>query len=87
MSAPPAAIPEADWLSWPPKARPFILAQQREVEQLCGQLTALAIDFVVLVALQRGFSLGRQHQQQQAVALRVEQPGLDAIRMLLTAAL
>jgi hypothetical protein len=88
MSAPPTGIPEADWLSWPPKAKPFILAQQQEVEQLSGLawhirgITALAIDFVVLVALQRGLSRGRQHQQQQAVALRVQQPGLGAERFL-----
>jgi hypothetical protein len=43
MSAPPAGIPEADWLSWPPKARPFILAQQQEVEQLRLQITPLAV--------------------------------------------
>lgn len=67
MSAPPTGIPEADWLSWPPKAKPFILAQQQEVEQLSGLawhirgITALAIDFVVLVTLQRGLSRGRQH--------------------------
>ena len=43
MSAPPTEIPEARWLSWPPKARPFILAQQQEVEQLRVQITPLAV--------------------------------------------
>jgi hypothetical protein len=43
MSAPPTGIPEARWLSWPPKARPFILAQQQEVEQLRVQITPLAV--------------------------------------------
>ena len=43
MRAPPTGIPEARWLSWPPKARPFILAQQQEVEQLRVQITPLAV--------------------------------------------
>ena len=43
MSAPPTGIPEARWLSWPPKARPFILAQQQEVEQLRVQITPLTV--------------------------------------------
>ena len=43
MIAPPTGIPEARWLSWPPKARPFILAQQQEVEQLRVQITPLAV--------------------------------------------
>jgi hypothetical protein len=43
MSAPPTGIPEARWLSWPRKARPFILAQQQEVEQLRVQITPLAV--------------------------------------------
>ena len=43
MSAPPTGIPEARWLSWPPKARSFILAQQQEVEQLRVQITPLAV--------------------------------------------
>ena len=43
VSAPPTGIPEARWLSWPPKARPFILAQQQEVEQLRVQITPLAV--------------------------------------------
>jgi hypothetical protein len=38
--------------------------------------------FVVLVALQRRLSRGRQNQQQQAVALRIQQPGLSAERFL-----
>jgi transposase len=51
MSAPPAGIPEADWLSWPANARKCILdqqdelrAQKEEIEQLRQQLTALASD-------------------------------------------
>ena len=44
MSAAPAGIPEATWLSWPPDARQFILAQQQEIEQLRAQLTALATE-------------------------------------------
>jgi hypothetical protein len=43
MRAPPTGIPEARRLSWPPKARPFILAQQQEVEQLRVQITPLAV--------------------------------------------
>jgi transposase len=55
MSAPPAGIPEADWLSWPANAREFILdqqgelrAQKEEIEQLRGQLTALATELASL---------------------------------------
>ena len=48
MSTPPAEIPEADWLSWPPEARQFILAQQQEIEQLRSQLTALATELASL---------------------------------------
>lgn len=55
MSAPPARIPEADWLSWPADAREFILdqqaelrAQKEEIEQLRGQLTALATELAQL---------------------------------------
>ncbi len=33
MSTPPDGIPEADWLSWPPEAKAFILAQQRDFER------------------------------------------------------
>ena len=48
MSAPPAGIPEADWLSWPPEASQFILAQQQEIELLRGQLTALESELAQL---------------------------------------
>jgi transposase len=55
MSAPPARIPEADWLSWPADAREFILdqqaelrAQKEEIEQLRCQLTALATELAQL---------------------------------------
>jgi transposase len=48
MSTPPAGIPEADWLSWPPEARQFILVQQQEIEQLRSQLTALASELAQL---------------------------------------
>jgi len=48
MSSPPAGIPDADWLLWPPEARAFILAQQQEIEQLRSQLTALATELAGL---------------------------------------
>jgi len=48
MSSPPAGIPDADWLLWPPEARAFILAQQQEIEQLRDQLTALATELAGL---------------------------------------
>jgi transposase len=48
MSTPPAGITEADWLSWPPEARQFILVQQQEIEQLRRQLTALATELASL---------------------------------------
>ena len=48
MSSPPAGIPEADWLSWPPVARQFILAQQQENDEIRGQLTALASELANL---------------------------------------
>ena len=48
MSAPPAGIPEAEWMRWPPEARQFILAQQQEIEQLRLQLTALATELASL---------------------------------------
>jgi transposase len=48
MSTPSAGIPEADWLSWPPEARQFILAQQQEIEQLRSKLTALATELASL---------------------------------------
>ncbi len=48
MCSPPAGIPEADWLSWPPEARAFILAQQQDIEQLRSQLTALATELARL---------------------------------------
>ena len=44
MSTPPAGIPEADWLSWPPEARAFVLALQQENDELRSQLTALATE-------------------------------------------
>jgi hypothetical protein len=48
MSPPPAGIPEADWLSWQPEARQFILVQQQEIEQRRSQLTALASELAQL---------------------------------------
>ena len=48
MSTPPAGIPDADWLLWPPEARQFILAQQQEIEQLRSQLGALATELASL---------------------------------------
>ena len=48
MSSPPAGIPDADWLLWPPEARAFILAQQQEIEQLRSQLAALATELARL---------------------------------------
>jgi len=48
MCSPPAGIPEADWLSWPPVARQFILAQQQENDELRSQLTALATELARL---------------------------------------
>ena len=48
MGAPPAGICDADWLSWPADARAFILAQQEEIEQLRGRLTALATELAHL---------------------------------------
>jgi hypothetical protein len=48
MNPPPAGIPEADWLSWPPEARQFILVQQQEIEQRRSQLTALASELAQL---------------------------------------
>ncbi len=48
MSAPPAGIREAAWLSWPPEARAFILAQQQENDDLRGQLTAVATELAQL---------------------------------------
>jgi hypothetical protein len=48
MSPPPARIPEADWLSFPPEARQFILDQQQEIVQLRSQPTALASELAHL---------------------------------------
>jgi len=48
MVAPPAGIPEADWMRWPPEARQFILAQQQENDELRVQLTALATELASL---------------------------------------
>lgn len=48
MSAPPAGIREAAWLSWPPEARAFILAQQQENDDLRSKLTALATELAQL---------------------------------------
>jgi hypothetical protein len=48
MSAPPAGIPDPDWLLWPPEDRHFILARQQETEQLRGQLATLAIELTQL---------------------------------------
>ncbi|MBD2550601.1 IS66 family transposase, partial [Microcystis elabens FACHB-917] len=55
MSSPPAGIPEADWLATPASVRALILvqqaelqAQQQEIEQLRGQLTALATELASL---------------------------------------
>jgi hypothetical protein len=48
MSTPPAGISEADWLATPSAVRSLILAQQQEIEQLRGQLTALASELASL---------------------------------------
>ncbi|QPN70351.1 hypothetical protein [Synechococcus sp. CBW1108] len=48
MSTPPAGIPEADWLSWPPVARQCILVQQQENDEPRSQLTALASELASL---------------------------------------
>ena len=55
MSSPPAGIPKADWLATPASVRALILvqqaelqAQQQEIEQLRGQLTALATELASL---------------------------------------
>ncbi len=48
MSAPPAGIQEAAWLSWPPEARAFILAQQQENDDLRSKLTGLATELAQL---------------------------------------
>ena len=55
MSTPPAGIPEVDWLSWPPEARQFTLAQQQELQalrqendELRRHLTALATELAQL---------------------------------------
>ena len=55
MGAAPAGISEADWLAWPAGAKEFILdqqgelrAQKEEIDQLRGQLTALATDLASL---------------------------------------
>lgn len=55
MTAPPAGISDADWLTWPTSARVLILQQQQEIqvlrqenEQLRAQLTALATELASL---------------------------------------
>ncbi len=48
MSPPPAGIPEADWLTTPTAVRSLFVAQLREIEQLRGQLTALATELAQL---------------------------------------
>ncbi|QPN70682.1 DUF6444 domain-containing protein [Synechococcus sp. CBW1108] len=48
MSAPPAGIPEADWLLWPATAKAFIVAQQQEIEEHRNQLVALATELAQL---------------------------------------
>ena len=48
MSSPPAGIPDADWLLWPPEAKAFILAQQQENAELRGQLAVLATELAGL---------------------------------------
>jgi transposase len=55
MSAPPAGIPEADWLATPASIRSLILAQQQEIQalrqendELRSQLTALASELAQL---------------------------------------
>ncbi len=55
MSATPAGISEADWQATPTAVRAFILdqqaelqAQQQEIEQLRGQLAALATELASL---------------------------------------
>jgi transposase len=48
MSGAPAGISEADWLATPSAVRGFLLAQQQEIEELRGQLTALATELARL---------------------------------------
>ena len=48
MSTPPAGIPETDWLTTPTAVRSLFLAQLREIDQLRGQLTALATELAQL---------------------------------------
>jgi transposase len=48
MSGAPAGISEADWLATPAAVRGFLLAQQQEIEELRGQLTALATELACL---------------------------------------
>jgi transposase len=48
MSGAPAGISEADWLATPAAVRGFLLAQQQEIEELRGQLTALATELARL---------------------------------------
>ncbi len=48
MSTPPAGIPEADWLTTPTAVRSLFLAHLREIDQLRGQLTALATELAQL---------------------------------------
>jgi hypothetical protein len=48
MSSPPAGIREAAWVTWPPKAEAFILAQQQENDDLRSKLSALATELASL---------------------------------------
>ena len=48
MSGAPAGISEADWLATPATVRGFLLAQQQEIDELRGQLTALATELARL---------------------------------------
>jgi hypothetical protein len=48
MGAPPSGITDAEWLSWPTEARALILAQRQEIQALCAQLTATAIELASL---------------------------------------
>lgn len=48
MGAPPAGISDEEWLSWPVGARQLILAQQKQIEELRAQLTALASELAEL---------------------------------------
>jgi hypothetical protein len=74
MSTPPAAISEADWVSWPAGARELILSQQEQIEELRAQLAALASKgwcgsaFLVECKLQDQCVLWTETNQENAVS-------------------